>query len=137
MTGLAAGIVDFMSAGLSVGDRVYPLALPQDVDLPALAYRIVSDVPVISHSSQQDHVTYSGTRYSVTRVQFDCYALTYDEAEALADELLAYAAGYRGLWGSVEVDRVDPDIRTDDWDEAPRLYRVIQDIFVGHRVQPS
>jgi hypothetical protein len=129
---LAAGIFDFMS-GLSVGERVYPMALPQDVTLPALVYRVVSDVPELSHSTAQDHPTHTGVRYSTTRVQFDCYGSTYDEAEALCDELLDLAVGYRGLWGDVEVDRVTHDVRIDDWDEGPGIYRVIQDLHVGHR----
>jgi hypothetical protein len=133
---LAAGIFDFMS-GLSVGDRVYPMSLPQGVELPALVYRVVSDVPTISHSTAQDHPTYTGIRHSFTRLQFDAYAESYDEAEALRDELVAYAAGYRGLWGDVEVDSVIPDLRLDDWDEAPVLYRVIQDLIVGHRAGAS
>lgn len=128
----AAGIFDFMSAGLSVGDRVFPLALPQDATLPALTYRIVSDVPTISHSTVQDHPTYTGSLRSDTRVQFDCYGSTYDEAEALCDELRALAVGYHGPWGDIEVDSVIPDIRLDDWDEAPAIYRVIQDFIVGH-----
>lgn len=130
---LGAGIFDFMSVGLSVGQRVYPLSLPQRAVMPALTYQVISDVPVVSHSDAQDHDTFTGTRYSVARVQFNCYGSTYDEAEALCDELLAYAVGYRGTWGDVEVDSVIADIRLDDRDEAPALYRVIQDVQIGHR----
>jgi len=130
---LGAGIFEFMSAGLSVGDRVYPLSLPQGVTLPALAYRVVSDVPTVSHSTAQAHPTFTGALRSDSRVQFDCYGSDHDEAEALCDELLALAVGYSGPWGDVEVDSVLPDARLDDWDEAPGVHRVIQDLVVGHR----
>lgn len=133
---LGAGVFEFMS-GLSVGDRVYPLTLPQDVTLPALTYQVVSDVPTVSHSTMQDHPTYTGTRHSFTRIQFGCYAADYDTAEALCDELAAFAVGYRGQWGDVEVDSVVPDLRLDDWDEAPAVYRVIQDLIVSHRATGS
>ena len=132
-----AGIFDFMSLGLSVGERVYPLALPQDVTLPALTYQVISDVPTISHSTMQDNPTYTGLMHGFTRVQFDCYGSTYDEAEALCDELQALAVGYRGYWGEVEVDSVLPDIRLDDLDEGPGLFRVICDLIIGHRTIPG
>jgi hypothetical protein len=134
---LGAGIYGFLSAGLSVGERVYPLTLPQDATLPAVVYQVVSDVPTISHSTAQDHPTWTGTSRSDTRVQFGCYAADYDAAEALCDELRSLAVGYRGLWGDVEVDSVLPDIRLDDWDEAPAVWRVIQDLIIGHRTPAS
>jgi hypothetical protein len=134
---LGAGIFEFMSDGLSVGDRIYPLTLPQGVTLPAVVYRVVSDVPTVTHSTMQEHPTFTGIRHSFTRVQFDAYAETYDAAEALRDELVALAVGYRGTWGDEEVDSVRPDIRLDDFDEAPALYRVIQDLIVGHRAGAS
>lgn len=132
-----AGIHDFMSSGLSVGARVYPLSLPQDATLPAMTYQVISDVPVVVHDDQQDHPGYTGARYSIARVQFNCYGSTYDEAEALCDELLSLAVGYRGLWGTVEVDSVLPETRLDDWEEAPVLYRAIQDLQIGHRTAAS
>ena len=130
---LAAGIFDYLSAGLSVGERVYPLTLPQGVTLPAVSYRVVSDVPTISHSTMQDHPTYTGHEHGFTRVQFDCYGRDYDEAEALCDELRSLAVGFRGYWGEVEIDSVLPDVRLDDWDETPGVWRVIQDLIIGHR----
>ena len=87
---LGAGIYDFMSTGLSVGTRVYPISLPQDTTLPAMTYQVISDGPVMVHNDQQDHPAYIrvlATR--IARVQFNCYGSTYDEAEALCDELLA------------------------------------------------
>ena len=130
---LGAGIFDFISTYLSVGERVYPLALPQGVDLPAMTYRVVSDVHTISHSIVQDHPTYTGTMRSDTRVQFDCYGRDYDEAAALCDELVIAAVGHHGTWGEVEVDSVLPDVRLDDWDEVPGIFRVVQDLIIGHR----
>lgn len=134
---LAAGVFEFLSDGLSIGERIYPLTLPQDVTLPALTYRIVSDEPTISHSTDQQSPTFTGIRHAFTRVQFDAYADTYDDADALRDELVTVAVGYRGLWGEEEIDSVRPDIRLDDFEEAPALYRVIQDLIVGHRAGAS
>lgn len=133
---LGAGISDFFS-DLSVGARVYPLTLPQDVVLPAVTYQVISDIHTIAHNSVQDDPAYTGITHRFTRVQFSCYASSYDAAEALCDELDALAIGYRGMWGDVEVDSVRPELRLDDWDEAPAIYRVLQDLVVGHRSVPG
>ena len=128
-----AGLFEFLSTGLSVGDRVYPLALPQDAELEALVWRVVSDVPAVTHSTAQDHPAHSVAVHRYTRVQFDCYGATYDAAEALCDELTAFLVGYKGSWDDREVDSVVADVRLDDWDEGPGIWRVIQDMIIGHR----
>lgn len=134
---LSTGVFSFMSAGLSVGDRVAPISLPQHADLPFLVYRVISVQVVITHQSAQDHPLFDGIRYCVARIQFDCYGGTHEEAEALADELLDYAAGFKGLWGELRVDRVDPAVRVADWDSDPGLHRVMQDLFVGYQQGPG
>lgn len=134
---LGPAVHDFLADGLSVGERVYPLALPEDPGLPAIVYRVVSDEPTVTHSDAQDSPTWTGIRTSVSRVQFDCLADTYDDAEALRDELVQLAVGYRGMWGDLYVDSVIPDLRVDDWDEDPVVYRVIQDLMIGHRAVPT
>lgn len=134
---IGPAIHDFMSDNLSVGARVYPMTLPQTVTLPAIVYRVVSDDPSVTHSDAQDSPTYTGIRHSFTRIQFDCVARTYDEAEALCDELLDVAVGYSGMWGPEEIDSVRPELRLDDWDPDVALYRVIQDLIVGHRAVPT
>ena len=107
-----------------MGERVYPLTLPQGVTLPAVDVPGISDIPRSRHSTAQDHPACTGVERTVSRVQFSCYGTTYDEAEALADELASLAVGYRGTWGDVEVDSVIPDLRIDDWDRGPgRLAR--------------
>src|SRR5262245_22393499 len=132
---LSAGLFDFLSAGMSVGERVQPLSLPKGAELPFLTYRIISDDLSTTHATLQDSPARSSWDHRFTRVQFDCYAASYDEAEALCDELRAYAIGYVGMWDDVEVDAViDADVRLDDWDEGPGVYRSITDLIVGHRV---
>lgn len=134
---LGPAIFEFFSTGLSVGDRVYPLSLPQGATVPAVVYRVISDDPTVTHSDDQQSPTYTGIRASVSRVQFDCLANTYDDAEDLRDELVDLAVGYRGMWGSLEIQSVIPDLRLDDWDPDVGQYRVIQDLMIGHRAVPT
>lgn len=61
-----------------VDGRVYPNELPQGVELPAVVYNTVSDVP--ENSLDGD----ASTRLKATRVQIDCYARPTRERGAYA-----------------------------------------------------
>lgn len=128
---LGAGIYDFLSDALSVGERVYPLTLPQGVTLPALTYQLVSETPSPTHQWQQEHPLYDGRRYEEARVQFNAYGQTFDEAEAVANELKAAITGYRGLWGDVQIESVLPALALDDYEPGTGLWRRITDYFIG------
>jgi hypothetical protein len=127
---LGAGIYDFLSGELSVGDNVFPLTLPQSVTLPAMTYQLVSETPTVTHDWQQDHPLYDGRRYEEARVQFNAYGRTFDEAEALSDELKAAITGYRGPWGDVQIESVLPALSLDDFEPETRNWRRITDYFI-------
>lgn len=129
---LGAGIFEFLSeAGLVVDDRIYPLTLPQGVSLPAITHQLVSDTPLPTHSWAQDHPSYDGRKYKEARVQFNAYGTTFDEAEAVANELEAAITGYRGLWGDVQIESVLPALSLDDYDVDTKSWRRISDYFIA------
>ena len=87
MSVLSDGIYAFMSTTLSVGTEVYPSRLGQGATLPALVYQFIpSDGPLYTHDGD------TGT--DVARVQFDCWADTYEAAVALHEELRAAVSGF-------------------------------------------
>ncbi len=52
---LGDGLFAYLSSMLSVGDRVYPLTLPQGAVLPAVVYQLVGgEGPLHSHGDAQD-----------------------------------------------------------------------------------
>lgn len=127
----SAGLYTFLSDNLSVGERVYPLRLAQGATLPALTYQVISPLPIITHDSQQDHPLYTGRLTEETRVQFDSYGGTYDDAEALDKELQGVLTGYRGAWGDITVTSVIPALNgLDDYDADNEKYRRIADYFI-------
>jgi hypothetical protein len=130
---LGAGIYAFLSDELSVGERVFPVMLPQGTTLPAITYQTISVQTLNTHETAQDHPAHMGTSYRSTRVQFNCYGSTYDEAEALKDELLALTVGYRGMWGDVPIEAVLPDIALDDYEPGPDHWRWLQDLVIQHK----
>ena len=76
-----------------IADRIYPLLIPQDVTLPAIAYQVISG-PVSYHHDGPD-------RYTIKRIQLTCQAQTYAAVKALVDAIKAHLSGYVGNLGSL------------------------------------
>ena len=54
---------------------MYPLLIPQDVSLPAIAYQTISDVPGYAHGG--------ATGLDYARIQITCQASTYTAVKSL------------------------------------------------------
>ena len=108
-------------AGLAalVGGRIYPIRLPQGTGLPAVCYRRVSGV--------RKHNVNGLTLVARPRFQFDCWAYSYAEAKAVAEEVRQALNGYHGAgWDSV----IDNDL--DTYEPESGLYRTIVDALIWH-----
>lgn len=131
---LGAGLYEYLSAELSVGDRVYPLTLPARTGLPAVVYQTIPAAgPLTSHSDRrgaEDPVP-TTTGYQRSRVQFGCWADSYEDAEALALELYALLHGFTGPMGPVTIHASLGDLSQDDYDADRRLYRRVADFMVS------
>jgi len=96
-----------------VGDRIYPLLVPQDADLPALAYQRISGVPIYAHDGPPG--------LARARVQITCLGRSYSEAKDLAARVRAALSGYRGTMGGaggVEVGAAFIENHRDELAEA-------------------
>ena len=78
------------------GGRVYPRNVPQDVSLPAVAFRQISGQPLIAHDGH--HGYYESDRY-----QFSAVGATHDAARDLAAQLTTLFSGRSGELGSDSV----------------------------------
>jgi hypothetical protein len=89
-----------------VGSRVYPLAIPQESDMPAIAYNRISN---------PDRWTQDGHHLYSPRYQFDCRGKVYDDALAVEDALVAdlSLAGW-GQIKKVHPAGAGPDLRDPD-----------------------
>lgn len=61
-----------------VGSRIYPDVLPQQCEMPAIAYFVVSDVPESSLNGALERALLSA------RVQIDVYATTRESASTIS-----------------------------------------------------
>ncbi len=103
----------------TLSTRVYPDHLPQSPTLPAVSYAIVSRVP-----------TESNTQIFETRVQFDCWATTYDTAHALANLVQKSLRFYRKSDGSGNrILSIYDANQGDAYDDEQEIWRVIVDVI--------
>jgi hypothetical protein len=79
-----------------IDQRLYPLVIPQDVALPAVAYQKIDSPKTSSHSGRSD--------LARSRFQFACLAATYAGAKALASAVVDCWWGWRGTAAGVRID---------------------------------
>jgi hypothetical protein len=123
-------------AGLAalIDTRAYPLVIPQDVPLPAVAYQTISSEP------QKSHDGFSGltmTRIQITSVAND-YAIAkqVDQQVRAAFNAVSFTALMTTTFAGIKVQGAFIDNSSDDYDAvtfAPRPAPVIRtDIILWH-----
>lgn len=100
-----------------VGERFYPLTLPQNVVLPAIRYQQISEPPELTHSGPAD--------ISRPRIQLTIHASTYATAAAIGAALRAALHGSQ-RWGAGRVSWIE-----NEWDEyEPDLEQYVRFVDV-------
>lgn len=91
--------------------RIYPLVLPQKESLPAITYRIVTNMPV--------HAMISDATLTGYRLQISCWGETYLSAKSIADAVkTALRDDLNATWGAVTVQRCFFDNELDLYEPA-------------------
>jgi hypothetical protein len=128
---LGDGLFAYLSATLSVGDRIYPLTLPQGVVLPAVTYQLVGgEGPLHSHGDVQGGEGPMRPTFQRSRVQLGCWGDSARAAEVLAAEVEAAVDGFTGAWGDVPIASALVEISIDDWRPDVGKYRRVIDAIV-------
>ena len=118
--------------GSGTAARLYPLVVPQDVQMPAVAYQKISSPKENSHGGFS-HL--AGSRF-----QFTCEASTYDSAKAVAAAVRHCWNGYSGIYApnTLESIRIDGALVQDDrdtWSETHLSPVVRIDVIIWHSEQ--
>ncbi len=127
---LAESLRDYLIAdsGLSalVSERVHPVLLPQNSTLPAVTYQLISQDPL--------HTLDGPVNLNRPRVQFDVWADTYLEMEAVNDALRNALDGFTGGIGgsppSLIVQGAFLVTERDLFESEPELFRRSADYFI-------
>lgn len=126
MTIFEEGIFSLLSSfETAAGTRIWPNVLPQGEPMPAIKYFLVSDPPMRSHSGP-------GTT-ARPRYQLDCYAATYEEAKALAQDIMYRLEGYTGNFGNIPGYVSFVEDARDNYDPDTARHWVSIDVMLWHR----
>ncbi|MDA8212162.1 MAG: DUF3168 domain-containing protein [Clostridia bacterium] len=115
-----------------VGNRIYPLVLPQKGSYPAITYQKVSGPRL--HALQTD----PGTAHP--RFQISCWAQTYSKAKAVVKQVQAALQDFSGIMGGaggVQVDAVlfenEFDLYEEETEGKTGLYHIPVDFIIWHQ----
>lgn len=86
--GLRAHLLADPAIAAIVGDRIYPVHLPQGMRAASVVYNRISEIEVTTNTGPSALVS--------TRFQFDAVSASVDEAAALADAVKERLGGFAG-----------------------------------------
>src|SRR5512146_3040847 len=89
---LSYKLLHFPALQALVGTRIYPIALPQTVTLPAVLFQPISGAPVRIHRERSllPRATY----------QITVWAEDLDDGRAIEKVITSELDGFRGTWGT-------------------------------------
>ncbi len=119
------GLYAFLSNAGIVGTRIYPLVIPQDATLPAIAYQRLSGPREHSHDGA------SGMAWA--RMQLAITGETYSSAKATAELVRAAMDGHKGLMGTIIVGQCLLVNEIDGFTEASKRKTIRQHYQIGYK----
>lgn len=120
---LAVWLTAQLPVAALLGDRLFPLVLPQACRLPAATYqRIGADI-------EYDLNGPGGLERPL--VQIDCWADSFAEARGIAGAVRDVLHGYYGLMGDLTVQRVVIEREADEFEAETKLYRCSADYRIS------
>jgi hypothetical protein len=99
-----------------VGTRIFPLTVPEDWNLPALTYQVISSV---------SHPTFSTAGEQRIRVQIDCWADTYSDAVSLRAAVISALNGYSDVNFTAQLLN-----KTDYYEHEALQYRCLIEFYL-------
>lgn len=123
--GLYAYLVADAGVAALIGTRLYPLLVPQDAALPAMAYQRIS--------GPRDHTHDGASGLAMARIQFTAVGSSYSEAKSVMAALRAALDGFSGTMGEVTVGAALLQNERDEWAESFDLPVVRQDYMVWYQ----
>jgi hypothetical protein len=113
--------------GAIIGSRIYPNIIPQDADLPALAYQVISRPGLMAHDGPPG--------YAWPRVQITAQADDFDQVVDLINKVRIAFDGFSGLMGGAGGVQIEgafvKDVRDDHQFATERETRRL-DVVIHH-----
>ena len=123
--GLVAYVLAQSAITTLIGTRIMPAPLRQESSLPAISYQLISVRDDVLHDGPQG--------LPDARIQLDCWADTYAGAKTLAAAIKTAVHAYRGLMGTVNVQRAKVENIVDGFEVNTGRQRVIMDVLLMYQ----
>jgi hypothetical protein len=128
MNDIRPGLRSFLLAdpliAAMIVSRIFPVVLPQGQREPSIVYTRVSGLG--------DHTMQGASGLSRPRFQIDAWAVTQDDAAALASLVKDRIDGYRGLMGAVPVQGVFFADEREDYQSDIDMHRMSRDYLIWY-----
>ena len=121
--GLFEYLDNYVGLSMEIDDRLYPLLLPQKVELPAVTYQRISTPRL--HEFEQSFMPHP-------RFQFNCWAESFPRAKDVAAQVLAALDVYIGSMGDETVRASIIDGERDMYDPATGIWNSIVEAVIWH-----
>ena len=100
------------------GARIFPLALPQKPDYPAVTYQVIS--------SPRHH----DVDIAYPRIQYTAFARTYSQAKELADILRLHLSRLKGVLSGVAIKQIQYINAVEFYQDDAGVYYIPQDFKI-------
>lgn len=110
-----------------VGQRIYPVLAPQDIEAP---YVVINKI-----SGPRNHSMGGSSHLVNPRFQFSCFATTYAVAKQVSGLIQTVLQGYSGTLGGVggvAVNGCFYEDETDMYEDDTKLFHVALDFKLWH-----
>lgn len=116
---IEAGLYDYLindsNINALVSGRVYPIILPQNAVYPCITYRRSGDDRNYDFAGQ--------TGFVAGFIDIDAWGDTFSAAKGLQKTILTAIKNYKGLMGTVTVDRAFISASVDVYEDSVEKYR--------------
>ena len=113
-------LIEEITAIIGTGDsaRIYPLALPQKPDYPAVTYQVIS--------SPRHH----DVDISYPRIQYTAFARTYGQAKELAGILRLHLQRLKGILSGIPIKQIQHINAVEFYQDDAGVYYIPQDFKI-------
>jgi len=98
MNDILKSVYSYLAGKNIAGGKIYPEIIPQDTDLPAIAYT--------QTNCNRDSALQKDTGFARINLQFNCYSDTFASARALGKQIISALQDYKGNMNGSDIQAI-------------------------------
>ena len=104
-----------------IGARIFPIHIPQNSELPAIAYNMISKPRTYSQSGDSHLVK--------PRIQFSCFGHRYHDVRDVADQIVIALSGFKGNMDGATIQSAFIENEVDLYESDTKIYHIPVDVI--------